>query len=166
MLLPPASFTLGRKEKETFCKVIKNVRIADGCASNISRCVQLKERKISRLKSHDSHFLLQHLLHISVRRTLPKHVAETLIRLGSFFRGLCAKTLDLQELDRLNAQIAEKLCQLETIFPPSFFDIMVHLPVHLAKVAKRGGPVYYRWMYPIERYYLYHIFLRKTSMFA
>ena len=33
-----------------------------------------------------------------------------------------------------------------------FFDIMMHLPVHLAKEAKLGGPLCYRWMYPIERY--------------
>ncbi|KAK7311167.1 hypothetical protein RJT34_09123 [Clitoria ternatea] len=29
---------------------------------------------------------------------------------------------------------------------------MVHLVVHLAEEAKLGGPVHYRWMYPIERY--------------
>jgi hypothetical protein len=38
------------------------------------------------------------------------------------------------------------------IFPPAFFDIMMHLPVHLAEEARLGGPVLYRWMYPIERY--------------
>jgi hypothetical protein len=38
------------------------------------------------------------------------------------------------------------------IFPPAFFDIMMHLPIHLAEEAKLGGPVCYRWMYPIERY--------------
>jgi len=29
---------------------------------------------------------------------------------------------------------------------------MMHLPVHLAEETKIGGPVCYRWMYPIERY--------------
>ncbi|XXG54137.1 hypothetical protein AAC387_Pa03g2094 [Persea americana] len=29
---------------------------------------------------------------------------------------------------------------------------MVHLPIHLAREAILGGPVQYRWMYPIERY--------------
>ncbi|WJX78264.1 hypothetical protein P8452_61508 [Trifolium repens] len=29
---------------------------------------------------------------------------------------------------------------------------MVHLVVHLVEEAKLGGPVHYRWMYPIERY--------------
>ena len=37
-------------------------------------------------------------------------------------------------------------------FPPSFFDIMVHLLVHLVREIEFCGPVYLRWMYPIERY--------------
>jgi hypothetical protein len=43
------------------------------------------------------------------------------------------------------------LCKLEQIFPPAFFDIMVHLAVHLPREAELAGPVQYRWMYPIER---------------
>jgi len=41
---------------------------------------------------------------------------------------------------------------MEMLFPPSFFTIMVHLVVHLVEDAKLGGPVQYRWMYPIEKY--------------
>lgn len=40
---------------------------------------------------------------------------------------------------------------LERFFPPSFFDVMVHLPIHLAQEALIGGPVHFRWMYPFER---------------
>ncbi|KAL3849435.1 hypothetical protein ACJIZ3_011317 [Penstemon smallii] len=29
---------------------------------------------------------------------------------------------------------------------------MVHLPIHLVREAILGGPVHYRWMYPIERF--------------
>ena len=43
------------------------------------------------------------------------------------------------------------LCQLEMYFPPSFFDIMVHLIVHLVREIRICGPVFLRWMYPIER---------------
>ena len=49
-----------------------------------------------------------------------------------------------------------KLCNLKKIFPPSFFDVMEHLAVHLADEAALGGPVQYRWMYPFERY-MYHL---------
>ena len=37
-------------------------------------------------------------------------------------------------------------------FPPSFFDIMVHLIVHLVREIRCCDPVYLWWMYPIERY--------------
>jgi hypothetical protein len=33
------------------------------------------------------------------------------------------------------------LCKFEKIFPPAFFDIMVHLAVHLPREAKLAGPV-------------------------
>ena len=37
-------------------------------------------------------------------------------------------------------------------FPPSFFDIMVHLIIHLVREVRLCGPVFLRWMYPVERY--------------
>ena len=54
-------------------------------------------------------------------------------------------------LERLDRDIVLILCKLEKIFPPSFFDIMVHLPIHLAHEALLAGPTQYRWMYPFER---------------
>ncbi|KAL3619539.1 hypothetical protein CASFOL_036600 [Castilleja foliolosa] len=44
------------------------------------------------------------------------------------------------------------MCKLEKIYPPAFFDIMVHLSIHLPDEAFLGGPVQFRWMYPIERF--------------
>ncbi|WVZ25829.1 hypothetical protein V8G54_004373 [Vigna mungo] len=41
---------------------------------------------------------------------------------------------------------------IENIPPPSFFDSMEHLPIHLPYEAILGGPVQYRWMYPFERF--------------
>lgn len=43
------------------------------------------------------------------------------------------------------------LCLLEKFFPPSFFDIMVHLTVHLTRQVKLCGPICFHWMYPFER---------------
>jgi len=60
--------------------------------------------------------------------------------------------LSLGILHLLEKTIVLTLCKLEKIFPPSFFDIMVHLPIHLANEAKIVGPVQYRWMYLVERY--------------
>ncbi|KAL4388293.1 hypothetical protein GQ457_09G021840 [Hibiscus cannabinus] len=68
-----------------------------------------------------------------------------------FFKDLCSKVLEESEVDRLELKAASILCDLEKIFPPSFFTIMMHLLIHLANEAKIGGPVSYRWMYPVER---------------
>ncbi|XP_042383728.1 uncharacterized protein LOC121975883 [Zingiber officinale] len=150
--LPPASFSMGKKEKSMFCKVLKQIKVPDGYASNISRCVQMKPPKLIGLKSHDNHILMQQLLPVALHRTLSKSVRVPLIRLSRYFRELCSKVISPTEMTRLRRDIAVILCELEKIFPPSFFDIMVHLTIHLATEVQLAGPVHYRWMYPIGRY--------------
>jgi hypothetical protein len=54
-----ACHTMSNEEKTNFLKVIRNLRVPDGYASNVPRCVCLKERMISGLKSHDSHIIMQ-----------------------------------------------------------------------------------------------------------
>ncbi|GFS41570.1 hypothetical protein Acr_00g0075150 [Actinidia rufa] len=81
-----------------------------------------------------------------------KEISTTLFELGSFFQDLCSKTLRRSELENLEERIVHILCKLEKIFPPAFFDVMVHLAIHLPREALHGGPVHYRWMYPFERF--------------
>ncbi|XP_072054359.1 uncharacterized protein [Arachis hypogaea] len=150
--LAKACYSMTNAEKLIFCDVLKTAKLPDGSASNISRCVNLLERRISGYKTHDAHFMLHYLLQIPIKGILPDQVAVPLIRLGSFFRQLCQKSITLQEIDQLEEDIITTLCQLERIFPPSFFDIMIHLPIHLANEVRLGGPVQFRWMYPPERY--------------
>ncbi|KAG6405592.1 hypothetical protein SASPL_133183 [Salvia splendens] len=38
--LPAATFTMSKKERTIFCQVLKNLKVLDGYASNISRCVK------------------------------------------------------------------------------------------------------------------------------
>ncbi|XP_050889050.1 uncharacterized protein LOC127094234 [Lathyrus oleraceus] len=54
--------------------------------------------------------------------------------------------------DELEEEAAIILCQLEMYFPPSSFDTMVHLLVHLVRKVRFCDPVYLRWMYLIEQY--------------
>ncbi|GJS34506.1 hypothetical protein Tco_0532888 [Tanacetum coccineum] len=49
-------------------------------------------------------------------------------------------------------QLVNILCNFKRIYPPAFFDIMIHLVIHLPAEAVLGGPVYMRWMYPFDRY--------------
>lgn len=152
LMFAKACFSMTPNEKTTFCGVLKKAKMPDGCVSNISRCVQVPERKIIGYKSHDAHFILHYLLQVAVRSTMSDQVAHPLIRLSSFFRCLCQKVIEVGDLDILESEIAETLCQLETIFPPCFFDVMVHLPIHLVNEVRLGGPVQFRWMYFPERY--------------
>ena len=123
----------------------------DGFSSNIRRCVDVNACKVSGLKTHDYHIILQKLLPLVIRKILPEDVVAPLIQLSRFFTALCSKEL-VEDLDKLSSSIKKTLCWLEMVFPPTFFDIMIHLLVHLAEEAKLGGPVCYRWMYPVERY--------------
>ncbi|XP_021829050.1 uncharacterized protein LOC110769375 [Prunus avium] len=146
----PAIYTLLPHQRQSFCEFLKSVKFPDGYAANISKNVK-EDGKISGLKSHDCHVLLQQLLPVGIRPYLPKEVCAPLMELSYFFQQICAKTLKVEDLDRLEVDIVFILCKLEKIFPPAFFDVMVHLAIHLPREAKLAGPVAYRWMYPIER---------------
>ncbi|CAL9029484.1 unnamed protein product [Prunus brigantina] len=86
----------------------------------------------------------------NIKNIKPARYAIT--RLCFFFNVICAKTVDVSKLDKLEEDVVVTLCLLEKYFPLSFFDIMVHLVVHLVREVRLCGPVYFRWMYPFERY--------------
>ncbi|BBN68176.1 transposable element gene, partial [Prunus dulcis] len=117
---------------------------------NLSRA-ERRERLLG-LKSHDCHTLMQQLLPVAIRYVLEKPARYAITRLCFFFNAICAKTVDVSKLDKLEEDVVVTLCLLEKYFPPSFFDIMVHLVVHLVREVRLCGPVYFRWMYPFERY--------------
>jgi hypothetical protein len=105
-----ACHTMSSEDKENFLKVLRNVRVPDGYASNISRCVRLKDRTISELKSHDSHILMQQLLPIALRQSLPDKVVRSLVEISTFFRGICSTKLSQEEMDRLQGVTSVSLC--------------------------------------------------------
>ena len=103
------------------------------------------------LKSHDCHVLLQQLLLVGLRGLLPKGPRNAIFRFCAFFNEICQRVIDRNILEQLEKDVAETMCMLERYFPPSFFDIMVHLTIHLGWEARLCGPVQYGWMYPFER---------------
>ncbi|XXG86317.1 hypothetical protein AAC387_Pa11g1236 [Persea americana] len=150
--MPPAQYTMSKDEKDVFLSVLKGGKVPDGYYLNIAKRVNMKERTLQRLKSHDNHILIQQLLPISIQNCLPKNVVASLIEVSNFFRQLCSRVHRIDELNGLQEMIAVTLCQLEKKFPPAFFDVMVHLTIHLTGEALLGGPVQFKWAYPIKRY--------------
>ncbi|KAG8497123.1 hypothetical protein CXB51_008275 [Gossypium anomalum] len=150
--LPPPIFTLSKEEKEVFYSVLKDIKVPNAYASNISRCVSLKDQRLYSLKSHDYHILMQDFLPLALRCCMSKKMTSCIIELSNIMKAICGKVMNVEELEKVQDQAALTLCNLEKIVPPSFFTIMVHLVIHLPCEAIIGGSVFYRWMYPIERF--------------
>ncbi|XP_022893856.1 uncharacterized protein LOC111408317 [Olea europaea var. sylvestris] len=150
--LPVAPHTLSKAEKQMFCKRLATLRLPNSYGSNMANCISVEECKIVRLKSHYCHLLMQQLLSVALRGLLPKGPRNFIFKLCSFFNEICQGVIDRNKVEILEEDVSETLCMLERYFPPSFFNIMVHLKIHIGREVRLCGPVQYRWMYPFERY--------------
>ncbi|CAA3020178.1 Hypothetical predicted protein [Olea europaea subsp. europaea] len=155
LFMPKASYSLTIEQKREVCNCIRNLRMLDGYASNISHCVK-GDCEFYEIKSHDCHIFMQRLLPIAFKDLLSKPIWEALIELSHFFRDICSTVLRVKDMEQLEQNIVVILCKLEKIFPPGFFDSIEHLSIHLAYKAKVGGRVQYCWMHPFERF-LHHL---------
>ena len=129
---PATSYTLSKAEKIKFCKMLSALKVPDGYCSNLRNCVSMEELKLYGLKSHDYHTLIQKILSLTLRGLLNKNMRSTITRLSLFFNALCSKVVDTCNLSLLQ-ELMKTLCLMEKNYPPSFFDIMVHLKVHLVR---------------------------------
>ncbi|KAL4558879.1 hypothetical protein LXL04_037083 [Taraxacum kok-saghyz] len=92
------------------------------------------------------------MIPIAIRGILPDNIRHTITKLCLFFNMIHSKVIDPEVLDSWQRDIIITLCQLEIYFPPSFFDVMVHLVSHIVREIKICGPVFQRYMYGFERY--------------
>ncbi|XP_076936560.1 uncharacterized protein LOC143603730 [Bidens hawaiensis] len=122
-------------DRKLFCQFIKDVKLPDGFGSNISKSVTNNNFNITGLKSHDCHILMQRLLPIGVRGFLTKDIYTPIVDLCTFFKQLCSRTLLVDDMKKAKKAILLILCKLELIYPLAFFDIMVHLVLHLPDEA-------------------------------
>jgi hypothetical protein len=146
---PKAKYTLSRDQRQGVCDWLKELRFPDGYASNFRRLVD--KGKMSGWKSHDCHVFMERLVPIAFA-DLPQRIWKPLAELSKFFRDLYCTELREEDLKIMQSNIVLILYDLERIFPPSFFDSMEHLLVHLPYEALICGPVQYKWIYPFERY--------------
>ena len=60
-----ASYTLIKVEKETFFEVRSSIKVTSGFSSNIKGIINMAEKKIQNLKSHDCHVIMTQLLPVN-----------------------------------------------------------------------------------------------------
>jgi hypothetical protein len=149
--MPRAPFCVSKDDKPKILKWFQELKFPDGYAANIRRGVNLLQKKILGLKSHDYHIFMERLLPSAFRGFLPESVWLCLAELSFLYRQLCAKELRKDTICSLEQQVVVLICKLEKIFPPGFFNPMEHLIIHLPREARLGGPVQSRWNYPFER---------------
>ena len=84
---------------------------------------------------------MQRLLPVGIRPFLNYQILATIIELCNFVQQICSRTLRVEDIEKAEEHIVLVLSKLELIFPPAFFDIMIHLVMHLPEEAILGGPV-------------------------
>ncbi|CAM8951683.1 unnamed protein product [Rhodiola kirilowii] len=145
-------YQLTREHQKLMLIWVKSLKFRDGFSSNLGNQVDFSTLKLVGYKSHDAHVFIERLMPTAFKGFLPKQIWEAVSELCTFFRDICASSLHIERMEHWQQNISATLCKLETIFPPSFFDSMEHLPIHLADEVLFGRPVHYRWMYPFERF--------------
>ena len=62
---------LSKEEKESMFECLSSVKVPSGYSSNIKGILNLQDKKLTNLKSHDCHVLMTELLPIVLRGILP-----------------------------------------------------------------------------------------------
>ncbi|WVZ76811.1 hypothetical protein U9M48_024742 [Paspalum notatum var. saurae] len=111
------------KEKTYILKWLQTLKFPDRYATNIKRAVNVSTGNLNGLKSRDYHILIEWFLPV---------ISKKLTR-------------------ELEKGILVLLCKMKKKIPPSLFNVMQHLLLHLPWEALVGGPIQFGWMYPAER---------------
>jgi hypothetical protein len=74
------------------------------------------------------------------------------MKLCSFCNAISQKVVDPMKLTKVQDDLILTMCNLETIFPPSFFYLIPHLLIHIVHEMKYLGHVFLHQMYPFERF--------------
>ena len=111
----------------------------------------MNKKRFSEMKSHDCHVMMTHILPVALRGIMDKHIHDTLIGLCNFFNVISRKSISVKQLRRLQEEIVVILNELEMYFPPAFFDMMVHLCVHIVDDIIDLGSSFLHNMMPFER---------------
>ena len=75
-----------------------------------------------------------------------------MIQMLKLFQQIYTKEYNPSKFESLQVDATESLALLAMEFPPSFFDVMTHLPYHIIEELDMCGSLSTRWMYPVHGY--------------
>jgi hypothetical protein len=150
--LSPASYTLSKEEKESMFECLGSIKVPSRYSLNIKGILNVREKKFTNLKSHDSHVLMIQLLSVPLHGILPENVQLNIINLCAFHNAISQKVIDPDNFIKLQKDVVQCLVGFDLIFLPSFFNIMTHILVHLVKEIDILGPVFLHNMFPFEMF--------------
>ena len=81
-----------------------------------------------------------------------KNVRLAIVKLCAFLNAISQKVIDPEIIPRLQNDLVQCLVSFELVFPPSFFNIMTHVLVHLCEEINVLGPVFLHNVFPFERF--------------
>ena len=149
--MPDVSYVLSAEDRAVFLMTLKALKTPTNYVSSLHK--RINKGKLSGLKSHDYHILMQQILPLCLRNIGNEKLVGAIVRVSRVFQKLCGRVIEPADESDLLEDCAETMCLIEKEMPPQFFDIMFHLTWHLVQELFICGPVTNRWMYPYERYF-------------
>lgn len=89
---------------------------------------------------------------VALSGLLPENVRLAIVKVCAFLNAISQKVINPESLSGLQNDVVQCLINFELLFPPSFFNIMTHLLVHIVKEIRILGPVFVHNMFPFERF--------------
>ena len=129
-----SKFAWDKIHKMKCCQVLKDAKLPSCLGTRFGSLVTIQPPTLHIKKTYEYHIFMQYLLPIMVQHAYPKlrELRRAILQVSLYFNIICSKILVREHVQAAKDMISEALCVLAHYFPTDFFDISVHLMVHLA----------------------------------
>ena len=79
---------LAKKRRKSMFECLASIKVPSGFSSNIKGIINVPEKKLCNLKSHDCHVLMTQLLPVALRGILPPNVHLATMKLCAFLNAI------------------------------------------------------------------------------
>jgi hypothetical protein len=92
---------------------MKGLKLPDGYADGLRWSVNMMTWKLTGLKSHDYHIIMERLLPVMIWGYFDDVVWMVSMELSYFYRELCAREIMVEMMKKLEKEIPVLLCKME-----------------------------------------------------